>query len=991
MDYKNVVSRYRDDLEHEGRQMWNPIEVIADAQKSLTDTEDDPEYGRRHQLGDISFAVASEANAQGKKRKKKKIMMKSTMQVQVPHAIKQQKAVKTNGENRPFDYNQEYMKYAPQNHIRHDSHQMPSNRALSSNRKIKSARSGVQGQQMQKNQTQTFQTQSNQHSTKKQTIFSKGQQENKAPFSYNGTQIINSQSSERINRQVQKPPVQIKAKQFQQEQSIDRQQVMSQLMNIADEIVNKSFEKSGSKSKQRRVIQAIDRIASYLSTNTQGYLNGKEIETTIGSNQNPPSQLVAQVCSSGSKQGDLSASTNQNETRIQPSRVVYQQSEYQLQQENERLKNRINLLEEKIQQFNSIAREPSSSFQMKDNTVALDESVNSMLQSYSSLLSKIHQSVKTLGTRLEDIEQTKSKRVKHYKKKLHQANEKNRALAEQCSGLERDLHLAVNTLEKLRTDFMDTKLELDRFRSHYRDLHRAGNNESSKYVYDPNEEQHTSQVPPICDISNVSSKSCMDQNSSIGPADLKVILSEKSGLSSPQNLQLNNSAYYYHPYQNQAPLPAHRAGVYQEPPSSQKSNYNASNMTSQAHPFQRPESSQYHYQNQQQRINGYNVVQDFAATSMVSYMNPMLVAEDQRTEYQSNQESQLILPQENSMRPESGGLYFNYRSNMPSKQGMYSQQRSQSRLSNGQESYPQQIFLKNQNSPSNNTSQISRNHIYEKQSSMNQGQLQLVNSGKTMTFADDSQKIMKRPSTSQNRIEKEMIMEQPSYAQEDERVNSPEDYQQQQEESVPFSQKRESSSTRRKGSKMRKRIPKSKSSQNRNSPRQSKSSSSLHRTKKEFIYENPSQRISDYAAQQEVYQEDVISHDHSSQLIEDYAMREQQLNMSRPIREVPQTTQANHLSLMFLPSMNEASTRMQPFQQRRFSNIETPMNDNFHNEYFQNYSGQQTELPTPVYKNQDVLKHLKDEICSIDQEILELQSNLGLAINRRSYQASLSQ
>lgn len=44
--------------------MWNPIEVIADAQKSLTDTEDNEhEYGRRQQLGDISFAVASEANA----------------------------------------------------------------------------------------------------------------------------------------------------------------------------------------------------------------------------------------------------------------------------------------------------------------------------------------------------------------------------------------------------------------------------------------------------------------------------------------------------------------------------------------------------------------------------------------------------------------------------------------------------------------------------------------------------------------------------------------------------------------------------------------------------------------------------------------------------------------------------------------------------------------------------------------------------------------
>jgi hypothetical protein len=33
-------------------------------------------------------------------------------------------------------------------------------------------------------------------------------------------------------------------------------------------------------------------------------------------------------------------------------------------------------------------------------------------------------------------------------------------------------------------------------------------------------------------------------------------------------------------------------------------------------------------------------------------------------------------------------------------------------------------------------------------------------------------------------------------------------------------------------------------------------------------------------------------------------------------------------------------------------------------------------------KNTDVLRHLKDEICSIDEEIMELQNNLGLAIHR---------
>lgn len=46
---------------------------------------------------------------------------------------------------------------------------------------------------------------------------------------------------------------------------------------------------------------------------------------------------------------------------------------------------------------------------------------------------------------------------------------------------------------------------------------------------------------------------------------------------------------------------------------------------------------------------------------------------------------------------------------------------------------------------------------------------------------------------------------------------------------------------------------------------------------------------------------------------------------------------------------------------------------------------------TPTYpqgKNQEVLRNLKDEISSIDQEILELQSNLGIAMNRKSYNQS---
>lgn len=55
-----------------------------------------------------------------------------------------------------------------------------------------------------------------------------------------------------------------------------------------------------------------------------------------------------------------------------------------------------------------------------------------MLQSYSEVLAKIHTSVRSLGSRLEEIEQTRSKKVKSYKKRLVRALEKYRQIEERC-------------------------------------------------------------------------------------------------------------------------------------------------------------------------------------------------------------------------------------------------------------------------------------------------------------------------------------------------------------------------------------------------------------------------------------------------------------------------------------------------------------------------------------------------------------------------------
>lgn len=138
---------------------------------------------------------------------------------------------------------------------------------------------------------------------------------------------------------------------------------------------------------------------------------------------------------------------------------------------------------------------------------------------------------------------------------------------------------------------------------------------------------------------------------------------------------------------------------------------------------------------------------------------------------------------------------------------MYSQQRSHSRLSNPMQDsnvhqYPPLNYTTyaNQGSSPIDTSQVSRNQQYYQQT-QDAVALNLVNSGKTMTFADDSQKFNKRPALHLDSQELQTHLND---------VRSPAN------ELQPV---RDTSSQRRKkGSKLRKRIPKSKSSQNRNSP-----------------------------------------------------------------------------------------------------------------------------------------------------------------------------
>jgi len=65
-----------------------------------------------------------------------------------------------------------------------------------------------------------------------------------------------------------------------------------------------------------------------------------------------------------------------------------------------------------------------------------------MLQGYSEVLSKIHGSVRTLGSRLEEIEKNKSKRYKHMKRKLQEKTAECETLRGHCRQIEQELEEA---------------------------------------------------------------------------------------------------------------------------------------------------------------------------------------------------------------------------------------------------------------------------------------------------------------------------------------------------------------------------------------------------------------------------------------------------------------------------------------------------------------------------------------------------------------------
>ena len=74
----------------------------------------------------------------------------------------------------------------------------------------------------------------------------------------------------------------------------------------------------------------------------------------------------------------------------------------------------------------------SGAYMSDQSGLPADQLINHMLQSYSEVLAKIHTSVRSLGGRLEEIEHTRSKKVKAYKKKLARAVEKYREIEKRC-------------------------------------------------------------------------------------------------------------------------------------------------------------------------------------------------------------------------------------------------------------------------------------------------------------------------------------------------------------------------------------------------------------------------------------------------------------------------------------------------------------------------------------------------------------------------------
>eukprot|EP00347_Sterkiella_histriomuscorum_P018571 403345008 len=500
----------------------------------------------------------------------------------------------------------------------------------------------------------------------------------------------------------------------------------------------------------KQLVVTLEQITHCLQINDQN--NDKNL-----TNENRP--LKQQIIKDGEIDIDQIKLQLANSSRIPReqhiSQLLYQQNQ---------------ILMQKIEQLNSEnERFKEVDMTHRDQDPKKNDEITQKMEQYSNLVSKLHSKLKELGAKLEEVEKSKREKIREVRVKIEKEievmKERNQTLIDQLQKLEEELDKSLVKIEDLQdtlqnqsqdNNFMKQQIDklnslnenqqniINQLQNQLRGQHLTSQSSLANggimgidrsycgSVLSQNNQywqnglgsalgnpQWNEMNGQIQDISELTSKSNFDERSSSIGADLKIISQSPNISTQQQHIQTN-------PYVNNQNPQFQKINKNRYKPSSQLSNYNNSNYGG---VFQNRKQSTNH--------NGHNASnfyqgQDFAGTSIISVINPML-AEEQRSDFSNSQEKRLF----QKKRSSSQMGYSNYSKQRRGSSGMNVSNYIQSQKTDSVIQQSDLCLNQKQTQQLRNGSNI-RNRI-DSSSQMSRNEANGNNtkqSSKTMTFAE---------------------------------------------------------------------------------------------------------------------------------------------------------------------------------------------------------------------------------------------------------------
>ncbi|CDW76757.1 UNKNOWN [Stylonychia lemnae] len=474
-----------------------------------------------------------------------------------------------------------------------------------------------------------------------------------------------------------------------------------------------------------------------------------------------------------------------------------QQQQYEAQinelsNQNEEMQQKISQLEQQIQQQKDNEKNQIAHIRQASNYSQQSDDVTQTLQKYAAIVTKVHQKLKEIGVKLEEVEQGKRRKIREVRKKMEQElnimKERNQILFVQSKDLEEQLDKSLSKVEELNEELAILNQDKDIITKQIDKLQEINERQENfiallqQQIRQGNESSSSGNAPlmgldrsycassvlsqnqmwnnglgsalgnpqwnegaPIQDISELTSKSQIDERSSSIGADIKIIqISQSPNISINQHNGMNNQ-HYAQPYKSKSKRRQ------QNQPSSQLSNYNNSNGgmgSGTVNSFNPRKQSLYHHAHN--ASNFYNCQHDFAGTSIVSVINPIL-AEEQASEFSNSEEKRLFYKRRNSssvaqqwqaqQRRTSSGMsgvnVSNYLQYQKNETMSYNQNPSSNAIQNSRNQNQQAVQSATTQQPKGS---LIRQHI-DSSSKMSRNEAnghQARTSSKTMTFAERS-------------------------------------------------------------------------------------------------------------------------------------------------------------------------------------------------------------------------------------------------------------